>query len=131
MKITGKKRQKIDMDNNNNPTDASGQGNNFLSGFLIGVLVGAAVVFLLATKKGRKLLKAISEEGIDNISNLLDEANKSGTSEKMLDKTEDSNGSYEETEDVAPKREFAVKEKAIEEKPKARRFFRGISRHVN
>lgn len=105
----------MDKDKNDNPN------NNFFSGFLLGFLVGAVVVFLLGTKKGKKLLKVISKDGIDNISNLLDEA----------DKTEDSNGDYEEAEDVVPKREFAIKEKSIEEKPKARRFFRGISRRVN
>lgn len=140
MKITGKKRQKIDMDNNNPSTSSgqagSGQGSNFFSGFLIGVLVGAAVVFLLGTKKGKKLLKAISEDGIEDIYNLLDEANqptpalrpasKASTYAKaMADKPE------EQREEFLQKREFAIKEKAIEEKPKARRFFRGISRRVN
>lgn len=112
-----KKREKTDMENNNN----NNSGNNFFSGFLIGALVGAAVVFLLGTKKGKKLLKAISEGGQDNISNILEEASK----------TEDSDETYEEeTEDIVPKREFAIKAKSVE-KPKARRFFRGISRRLN
>lgn len=104
------------MDNNNN------SGNNFLSGFLLGALIGAAVVFLLGTKKGKRLLKAISEEGIDNISNILDGANKT----EDLDEV-----SGDKKEDILPKREFAVKENPIERKPKVRRFFKGISRHLN
>lgn len=109
------------MDNNNNPTATSGQGNNFFNGFLLGVLVGAAVVFLLGTKKGKKLLKAISGEGIENISNILEKA----------EKTEDLNEvSQEQRKIFTPKKEFIFKEKSIE-KPKVRRFFRGISKHVN
>lgn len=105
---------------NNNPTESSGQGK-FFNGFLLGLLVGAAVVFLLGTKKGKKLLKAISEEGIDNISNILEEAEKT----EGLDEAEG-----EHKKNFTPKREFIFKEKSFE-KPKARRFFRGISRHVN
>lgn len=101
----------------------------FLSGFLLGLLVGGFVVFLLGTKKGKKLLKAISEDGVDNIFNILDEANRP---EDFQD---------EELDEIVEKpsfvkapvgrREFAVKDRSIQEKPKARRFFRGISRRVN
>ena len=115
--MIGKKREKADMENNNN----NNSGNNFFSGFLLGALIGAAVVFLLGTKKGKRIWKAISEEGIDNISNILDEANNSQDSQDEA---------LEEKEKVVPKREIAFKTKTIEN-PKVRRFFRGISRHVN
>lgn len=108
------------MDSNSNKS-----GNNFFSGFLLGALVGGALVFLLATKKGKKILETISEKGLDNISNILEEA----------DKTADLDEVREEKEEITPKREIAVKEaikeKSIEEKPKVRRFFRGISRRLN
>ncbi len=113
--MIGKKREKIDMDNKNN----NNSGSNFFSGFLLGVVVGAAVVFLLGTKKGKRLLKAISEEGLDNISNILEEAD--GTTGLKTNK---------EDEKITPKRKIIVRETA-EEKPRVRRFFRGISRHVN
>ena len=117
--MIGKKREKTDMENNNN----NNSGNNFFSGFLIGALVGAAIVFLLGTKKGKKLLKAISEDGVDNISNLLEEANETeDLDEVMEDKPK---------KHFTSKREFSIKEPPIEEKPKVRRFFRGISRRVN
>ena len=108
------------MDNNNN-----GNGK-FFSGFLIGMLIGAAVVFLLGTKKGKKLLKAISEEGVDNISTLLEKAEKTEDSDETLEEEED-----KPEKEFTSKREFAIKEKSIEDKPKVRRFFRGISRRVN
>lgn len=109
----------MDNDKNNN------SNNNFFSGFLLGLLVGAAVVFLLGTKKGKQLLKAISEDGIDNISNILDEANKTEDLGEVLEKKEKPKKVF------TPRREFAIKEMDIENKPKVRRFFRGISRRVN
>ena len=108
------------MDSNSN----NNSNNNFFSGFLLGLLVGAAVVFLLGTKKGKRIWKAISEGGVDNISNILEEADKSVDLDEVVEKppfvkTSEGQG------------EFAFKEKYIEEKPKVRRFFRGISRRVN
>lgn len=111
------------MDDNNNS-----QGK-FFNGFLLGLLVGAFVVFLLGTKKGKRIWKAISEGGVDNISNLLDEANKSVDDESSI-KEVPVKKEIRQRENFTP-REFAVKESPIEEKPKVRRFFRGISRRVN
>jgi len=34
-----------------------GHSNRFFNGFLIGALIGGGVVFLVGTKKGRRLLK--------------------------------------------------------------------------
>lgn len=117
------------MDNNNN----NNSNNNFFGGFLLGVLIGAAVVFLLGTKKGKKLLKVISEDGVDKFSNLLDETSKSVDLDEIVQ--EDEKRPYVKKvaprEEFVQKREFAVKESSIEEKPKVRRFFRGISRRVN
>jgi len=104
------------MENNNLSTN-SGHGNNFFSGFLLGILVGGFVVFLLGTKKGKKLLKTISEEGLDNLSNVLEKAETTADLEEV----------YEE-EETAPKKQVTLK-KDIDDKPK--RFFRGISRHSN
>jgi uncharacterized membrane protein YebE (DUF533 family) len=106
------------MDNNNNKS-----GNNFLGGFLFGVLVGAVIVFLLATKKGKKILKAISDDGLDNISNILEKANKTMDPDEMYDE--------EEREEPAPQRRIIAVKKAVQERPRTRRFFRGISRHLN
>jgi len=99
---------------NNNPSTNSGHGGNFFSGFLLGFLIGGFVVFLLATKKGKKLLKTISEEGMDNLSNILE---KTGEAEN-LDEV------YEEEEEAAPKRQVIPRED-VGEKPK--RFFKGVS----
>ena len=105
------------MDNSNN----NKSGNNFFGGFLFGVLVGAAIVFLLATKKGKKILKAISDDGLDNISNILEKANKATGLDEM----------YDEEEEPVPQRQIIAVKKTAEEQPKTRRFFKGISRHLN
>lgn len=109
----------------NNPSTGSGRGNNFFSGFLLGALVGAGIVFLFGTKKGKALLKAISEKGLDNISNLLEKADQTGELEEFA---EDDDEPAKVKKNIP--RQFVVKETA-EEKPKVRRFFRGISRHLN
>jgi len=103
------------MENNN-----SRSGNNFFSGFLLGALIGAGIVFLLGTKKGKKILKAISEEGAGNISNILDKINKSVD---MPDESLEEEGMLSEN--------LSSKENVVKDKPKIRRFFRGISKRVN
>ena len=48
-------------------------GNNrFSDGFLLGLLVGGVAVFLLGTKKGNKILHALTEEGLDGLTDLIE-----------------------------------------------------------
>ena len=108
------------MDNSNHS-----QGERkFFNGFLLGLLVGAAVVFFLGTKKGKRIWKAISEKGMGNISTLLNEAEKTANLDEVIGKEE---AFFIKTKN---KKEEAVSE-AVIRKPVARRFFRGISRHAN
>lgn len=125
MKARGKKISKTDMENNSSASSV--RSNNFFSGFLLGVLVGAAVVFLFGTKKGKKLLKAISEEGEGKISNILEKIEDTvDLEEETLEVSED-----DRIKTAIPKKEI-IKKVVVQEKPKtARRFFRGISRHLN
>lgn len=44
----------------------------FSDGFLLGALIGGAAVFLLGTKKGNKILKSITEEGLDGITEIIE-----------------------------------------------------------
>jgi len=44
-----------------------------MDGLVLGAVLGGAAVFLLGTKTGKNLLKIISEQGIDGLSNLLEE----------------------------------------------------------
>ncbi|MEK7518204.1 MAG: hypothetical protein AAB583_06705 [Patescibacteria group bacterium] len=103
------------MENNN-----SNSGSKFFNGFLLGALIGGGIVFLLGTKKGKKLLKAISEEGLGNISNILDEADN-------LQDIDD----IEDVDKVMPQKNSITEDQTSEAKPKVRRFFRGITRRLN
>ncbi len=51
--------------------DNRGSGGN---NFLLGIVVGAAAVFLLGTDKGRKVLKTITEEGFEGLSDMIERA---------------------------------------------------------
>lgn len=44
----------------------------FSNGFILGTLVGASVVFLLGTKKGKSILKTLTENGFESIAGLKD-----------------------------------------------------------
>ena len=52
------------MNNGNN------HNSGFMGGFIFGALFGGIVVFLLATKKGKKLLMMLIEEGGEGISEI-------------------------------------------------------------
>lgn len=98
-------------------------GNDFFGGFLLGALVGAAIVFLLGTKRGKKILKAISEEGAGNFSTILDKINKS------VDIEDEYSGDDELLSAQPVDKEVNREESSIGKvSPKTRRFFRGISR---
>lgn len=48
-------------------------GNSrFSDGFLLGALIGGAAVFLLGTKKGNKILKAVTDGGLEGLTDLLE-----------------------------------------------------------
>jgi|SRR3989344_4339112 len=61
----------------------SGGGNGFLAGLILGVVIGAAIVFFLFTKKGKDIIKTITDEGLDKISDL--ESILEDASEDILD----------------------------------------------
>ncbi len=52
------------MNNNHN--------NKFFDGFLWGAIIGGGLVFILGTKKGKKILKMITEEGVEGLSEILE-----------------------------------------------------------
>jgi gas vesicle protein len=90
------------MDNHNH------HGSGFMNGLILGGLIGAGIVFLLGTKKGKQVLKAITENGFENIQELRD----------LLEGEE-----MDDIEEVySPEDAPVVKEPA----PKSHRFFKGI-----
>lgn len=98
---------------NNNPNDG---GSKFLNGFILGAIIGGGIVFLLGTKKGKQILKSISEDGLDNISEFIDQQ---GQVKEDLDDEE----VQESNDNLSPTSQ-------PDKKPLVRRFFRGISRKL-
>ncbi len=91
--------------------------NHFFDGFMLGLAIGAAAVFLLGTKSGKNLLKIISEQGIEGISNMMDEYNIGGKEEEDSEIKEDLKAAKnevkkevetvaEKVESVTPKKKF-------------------------
>lgn len=50
-----------------------GSNGRFSDGFLMGALAGGALVFLLGTKRGNKVLKLLMEEGKVGFNELMEE----------------------------------------------------------
>jgi hypothetical protein len=47
--------------------------NRFSNGLLLGLIIGGGAVFLLGTKKGKKLLREFSESGMEGLNDILEE----------------------------------------------------------
>lgn len=95
------------MNNNNS-------NGSFVNGFLWGAIIGAGVVFLLGTEKGKKLLKTIKEEGLEGVSGLSELVEEySGDEEEKLEKG--ANGQKKEEKPFVQR--FGGQ---------AKRFFKGI-----
>lgn len=95
-------------------------GNSrFSDGLLVGMLVGGAAVFLLGTKKGNKVLKAITQDGMEGLTDIFDSLEEHQIVPRAVKKTEDIARDFVET----------VEEKIDPEAPKTnghskKRFFR-------
>ena len=121
------------MENNN-----GNNGNKFLGGFLLGALIGAGAVFLFNTKKGKKILKSFSENGLDNISEMLQnqEDNVEDDYEEEVQrpiKTSASDLRHSQPRETRPNPEASngeAKNHSPEKKPLVRRFFRGIGKKI-
>ena len=79
-------------------------GNNrFSDGLLLGLLIGGAGVFLLGTKKGNKILSALTEEGLDGLTDLLETLDEKQVVPKTVKKTEEIVDRIEEKLEGEPK----------------------------
>lgn len=96
------------------------RGPGFGQGFLLGLVIGAALVFFLATKKGKQILKTLIENGVEDVEGL----------QEMLAENEEEEA-FEN--DYSPEGETLepMDEQVIVEKPTHRplkRFFKGIKK---
>jgi hypothetical protein len=91
-------------------------GGGFGNGFLIGFIVGAAVIFFLFTKRGKELLRTITEEGIEGVEEFKELLDLDGNDEEYEESPR------EKVEQIVTKTETAM----IPLKKTAKRFFRGV-----
>lgn len=54
-----------------------GGGGRFSDGFLLGLIIGGGLVLLFTTKKGNKILKVVTDEGLDGLGKFIEEAGES------------------------------------------------------
>lgn len=107
------------MNNNGN--------SRFFDGFMLGIIVGALGVFLFGTKSGKNLIKIISEEGLEGLSNLMQEYDLTDFGQEFEQeqeapkKTSDNNHQTEEINEVKEEKQEPIVEKA----PK-KRFFKRL-----
>jgi len=47
--------------------------HGFSNGFVLGAIIGAGIVFLLGTKRGKSVLKNLTENGIEGLKDIMDE----------------------------------------------------------
>lgn len=95
-------------------------GNTFFSGFILGFIVGAAVVFFLGTAKGRRMLQALSEEGFNGASELRE----------LLEIPQEEDEEYygdEAEEEMEEEQVDVARPQAVMHHPvsKVKRFFKG------
>lgn len=96
--------------------------------FFFGILVGVALTLLITTKKGRKILKTLVEEGTDRISRweeMLKELEESAV-EEPIDEDEAEEEEEEEQEYVQP----TERESVLEESPVPVQTFEKIEKVV-
>lgn len=111
--------------------------NNTFNIFLLGIVIGVALTLLLTTKNGRKLLRLITEEGLQRLSEWEDRII-SVEDEKIDDDDDFALGEdYQyEGKDVDSKKEVDEQKQessnsTINEQIKTRRFFKGIKKKTS
>src|SRR3972149_6007772 len=94
--------------------------NRFFDGLLIGLILGGAAVFLLGTKSGKNLLKIISEQGLEGISDLMEQYGQDLDEDDL-----DQEGPVaEEAAKKAGREEKEIQPEYTSEKPPKKRFFK-------
>lgn len=96
--------------NDHNHHDHHSSG--FSNGFVLGGVIGAGIVFLLGTDKGKRILKTLTENGIEGLKDILDE--------DFLDEEAGYDSASGEGEIIDPP--------ASSQSKPIKRFFKGIKR---
>lgn len=88
--------------------------SRFSNGFIVGLIIGGGLVFLLGTKTGKNILKIISEDGFEGLLTLLEDY-------ELADVEEDDDGDVTES-----KSNGVSHSQTVEKEPEApkKRFFK-------
>ncbi len=102
-----------------------GNRGRFSDGILLGMLIGGAVVFLLGTKKGNKILKTITEDGLAGLGEVAKELENDARRETkvQLKKVE------EKIEDLGDSIVIETVGNGQESKSSSKRFFRKTAKN--
>ena len=98
------------------------QGNRFFDGLILGAVLGGAAVFLLGTRTGKNLLRILSEQGLEGLTNVLEEYDLSELDDAEEFPEEESSG--REKSEEKPAQSPAQTTKEVVKK----RFFKRIRR---
>ena len=102
--------------------------SKFSTGFLIGIIIGGGLVFLLGTKTGKNLLKIVSEQGLDGLIGLLEEYDLDDLIEVEQDEgVSQETGSNPSSNGLAKEKTKEVYEEVSNQAPK-KRFFKRVRR---
>lgn len=99
-------------------------GNGFFSGFLLGLMVGAGLVFLFGTSRGKKVLQM-----------LLDQVEENTAISELLEMPEDEDEyigveAEEDPEEVVKEVKHTVEQKPQRAVAKVKRFFKGAPKKM-
>ncbi len=102
-----------------------GNHGRFSDGILLGMLIGGAAVFLLGTKKGNKILKTITEDGLAGLSEVAKDLENDARRETkvQLKKVE------EKIEDLGDSIVIETVGNGQESKSSSKRFFRKTAKN--
>jgi hypothetical protein len=102
-------------------------GNNgrFSDGFVMGALAGGALVFLLGTEKGNRVLKLIMEEGRASLSDLMDDIEEyKEEAKEVMEMAEEDDVEGEGVDEVVEEPPVANGNGHSEKSKSTRKFFR-------
>lgn len=107
-----------------------GSNGRFSDGLIIGAILGGAAVFLLGTKKGNKVLKAVTSEGFDGLSSIIADF-EDGVSEGLKSASRKAGEvAEEEIDDLEEKiGNEPIVHHSTPAKPSAKRFFRKTAKN--
>jgi hypothetical protein len=98
--------------------------SKFSNGFILGLLIGGGLVFLLGTKTGKNITKIISDQGLDGLLSLLDEYDVSNLEEEEEGDEEEFNPEVK-TNSVKEDHQVLEEEEEVKPTPK-KRFFKRL-----